>query len=230
MSDLVDKMYDHRQTQLIILPHDLSDSIISGTCDKLTDVVYNLEYNIDGTDTTDYAGELTNAINKLLTSSNQDEQKVLLVSFCQSEDGDDDTFNVPSTQSPDVMVQIIVVNAGEDASSNDEFSCLVNDASNPKYIEYTSIDDGINDSNTVKNKVCKAPTSVPTPYPVDLMKPCDLDDDSFANFFVVIDCRRSLSNEDCTIMNEFLLNLVSSLSNKDEVQVLLNMVLIHQMY
>ena len=65
-------------------------SIIGGTCEKLTDVVYNLECNVDGTYTTDCAAELTNAINALLTNSNQDEKKVLLVSFCQSEDGDDD--------------------------------------------------------------------------------------------------------------------------------------------
>ena len=140
-----------------------------------------------------------------------------------SEDDDDDTFNVPSTQSADVIFQITIVNAGEDVSSNDEFSCLVNGASSPKYFEYTSIDDGINDSNTVKNEVCEAPTPVPTSYPVDLMEPCDLDDDSIANFLVVVDCNRSLTNEDCTLMNEFLLNLVSSLSDEDEMQ-------IHQMY
>ena len=35
----------------------------------------NLECNIDGTDTTDYDGELTSAINTLLTSSNQNEKK-----------------------------------------------------------------------------------------------------------------------------------------------------------
>ena len=71
-------------------------------------------------------------------------KKVLFISFGQSEDGDD-TFNVPSTQSEDGIVQIIVVSAGEDVSSNDEFSCLVNsDASSLKYIGYSSIDDDIN--------------------------------------------------------------------------------------
>ena len=51
--------------------------------------------------------------------------------------------------------------AGVVVSRNDEFSCLVNgDASSPKYIGYSSIDDGINDSNTVRNEVCEAPTPV----------------------------------------------------------------------
>ena len=76
-----------------------------------------------------------NAIHTLSTSLEQDEQKVLFVSFCQSED-DDDTCNVPSTPNPHGKVQIIVVNSGVGVSSNVEFSCLVyGGASSPKYIE-----------------------------------------------------------------------------------------------
>ena len=47
------------------------------------------------------------------------------------------------------------------------------------------------------------------------MQPCDLDDDSITNFFVAIDRSISLSNEDFTLMNEFLLNLASLLSDED---------------
>ena len=111
------------------------------------------------------------------------------------------------------MVRIIVANVGEDVSSNDEFSCFINGS--PKYIECSSIDDGINDSNTLRKKVCETPTLVPTPYSVDLMKLCDLED-SITNFFVAIDRSRSLSNEHCALMNEFLLKLVSLLSDEDE--------------
>ena len=133
-----------------------------------------------------------------------------------SEDGDDDTCNVPSTQDPDGMIRIIVANVGEDVSSNDEFLRLVNGgASSSKYAAYSSIDDGINDSNTLRNKVCETPTPVPTPYAVDLMELCDLED-SITNFFVAIHRSRSLSNKYCTLMNEFLLNLGSLLSDEDE--------------
>ena len=55
------------------------------------------------------------------------------------------------------------------------------------------MDDGINDSNTLRNKVCETPTPVPTPYSVDLMELCDLED-SITNFFVAIDRSRSVSN------------------------------------
>ena len=47
------------------------------------------------------------------------------------------------------------------------------------------------------------------------MELCDLED-SITNFFVTIDRSRSLSNEHCALMNEFLLKLVSLLSDKDE--------------
>ena len=48
------------------------------------------------------------------------------------------------------------------------------------------------------------------------MKQCDSDDDSITNFFVVIDCSRSLSDKACTLMNEFLLNLVSLIPDEDK--------------
>ena len=78
MSDLVEKVYNLGPTQLRVLQHDLSGgSIIDGTREELIDAMNNLECNIDGTDTTDYDDELTNAINPILTSSNQDEKSII---------------------------------------------------------------------------------------------------------------------------------------------------------
>ena len=79
------------------MPHDLSGSgAIGGTSQQIIDAMNNLECNIDCSDTTDYDGELDSALNALVTSSTADEQKVLFIPFCQSEDGDDDTCKVPS--------------------------------------------------------------------------------------------------------------------------------------
>ena len=66
----------------VLVPHDLSSSsIIRGTRAELIDVMNHLDCNVDGTDTTDYDGQLTNEINTLLGISNEHEKKVLFIHF-----------------------------------------------------------------------------------------------------------------------------------------------------
>ena len=126
-------------------------------------------FYIAGSDDTDYDGEYTVALDALVTSSTASAKKVVMISFCECEDGDDDTCGVQAIEDPDNIVETIVINVGSDVSNNDQFACLVNGGIGSLiYNEYPNFGEAINDTEHVKDEVCQLPTPSPTPMPSDV--------------------------------------------------------------
>ena len=86
-----------------------------------------------------------------------------MISFCESEDGDDNTCGVPAIKDPDNIVETIVVNVGTDVSNNDQFVCSVN--------EYPDFSEAIDDTEHVRDEVCELPSDDLTPSPTDNLTP-----------------------------------------------------------
>ena len=126
MSDLIEKIYNPGQMTVNVVVDDTSgDNVISGGRDELIAAMGNLECASDAIDETDYDDDLTLAFNSLVASSTADTQKVLMISFCETEDGNDNTCNVPALIDPERLVEITIVNAGAEVSINDQFACIV---------------------------------------------------------------------------------------------------------
>ena len=49
-----------------------------------------------------------------------------MISFCESEDGDDNTCAVPAIEDSNNIVETIVINVGTEVSNNDQVVCLLN--------------------------------------------------------------------------------------------------------
>ena len=135
MAELIEQTFNPFYSQVYVIPHDLTgDGVLS---ESLISAMNGLSCNIDGNDETDYDGEYAVALNALVTSSTASAKKVVMISFCEPEDGDDNTCDVPAIKDPDNIVETIVVNVGTEVSNSGQFVCLVNGGtSSPIYNEY----------------------------------------------------------------------------------------------
>ena len=74
---MVETTYNSGQVDVYVVPHDLSGGgVISGSCKDLISAMNTSTCNIGGSDETDYDGEYAVALNALVTSLTQDEQKL----------------------------------------------------------------------------------------------------------------------------------------------------------
>ena len=97
MYDLMEKIYNRCQMTVYVIVNDTSnDNVISGGRNELIIAMRSLECALDAIDETDDDDDLTLALNSLVASSTADTQTVLVISFCESEDVDDNTCNVPA--------------------------------------------------------------------------------------------------------------------------------------
>ena len=167
LSDIVEKVYNPIYVDITIITHDLGDGPLTGNREELLDGIDDLNCGqFPNDDMTDYDSALKEAYD-ILDGLTADEQKIVVISFCVSEDDDDDTCNVPSTSDPTGTIEITVVNAGEDVFNNDQFACLVPDGTDSEnYFEFPTInEETLLPETDYSREVCEQLTPAPTPTP-----------------------------------------------------------------
>ena len=162
VGDLIEKTSNPDYVTMTLITYNMGDTIdtVSGDRDTLLDAVDGLTCGYGG-DSTDYDGALTQAYT-VLDGKSSDEQKIVMISFCDP-DGDD-TCNVPASSNPDSDIEITVVNV---ATTSGQFSCLVGGTDSENLFEYPTIDEDTLTRGTdgIRDEVCERPTVSPTPAP-----------------------------------------------------------------
>ena len=165
LSDIVERFVNDEFVDLTIIGHALGEETIEGNRNELFDAVNDFECNENSNvDETDYDSALTAAYD-VLANSNDEEQKIVFLSFCVSEDNNDNTCDIPDIENPAGDIEIIVVNIGNEVSESNEFECLVNSGEN--YFEFSTFDEDtiLNGIDDIEAEVCPQPTPSPTPRP-----------------------------------------------------------------
>ena len=106
--DLIEKTSNPDYVTMTLITHNMGGiTTVTGDCDSTLNVVDGLTYSNAG-DATDYDGALAKAY-EVLEGQSGDEQKIVMVSFCNP-DGGDDTCNSPASNNADGDIETNVVN------------------------------------------------------------------------------------------------------------------------
>ena len=112
----------------------------------------------DEFDEADFDNRLEMLLNELNNFDGFDSQKIVMISFCDSQD--DHSCGVNSRlHGGNIEINVINILGGE------QFSCLVNSGStsSPNYNSYDTFNDATNDSTNIETEICELPTPAPTP-------------------------------------------------------------------
>ena len=118
LADLIEKIVNDEFVELTIIRHSLNEEYISGNRDEFL-------IKIAGVNCISNNPALTAAYD-LLKDSNDEEKKVEFVSFCQCEDGDDNSCNIADIEDPNSNIETNVLDIDSEVSESNEFLCLVN--------------------------------------------------------------------------------------------------------
>ena len=120
ISDLIEKTSNPDYATMTLITHNMGGiTTVAGDRDTLLDAVDGLTCSNSG-NSVDYDAALAEAYAVLETKSS-DEQKIVMVSFCDPGDSDD-TCDIPGMYDADGGIEITVVNV---ATTYGQFSCLV---------------------------------------------------------------------------------------------------------
>ena len=96
-----------------LLNYSLNEENISGNRDEFLIKIAGVNCNSNNPALT--------AAYDLLNDSNDEEKKVVFVSFCQCEDGDDNSCNIPDIEALNSNIETIVLNIDSEVSESNEF-------------------------------------------------------------------------------------------------------------
>ena len=198
-ADLIEKTCNPDHVTMTLVTHNIGGSIdtISGDRNTLLDAVGGLMCSNVG-DATEYDGALAQAYT-VLAGKSSDEQKIVMISFCDP-DGGDDTCNVRASNDPERNIEITVVNV---ATTSGQFSCLVNGTESENLFEYPTIDEDTltGDTDDIRDEICERPTESPTPVPTDSHTPSPTECNGI---FIVIKTAVDESGADFALFSGFV--------------------------